>query len=198
MVAIKKKRDTAKVKNIKKLLDAGYERNNVEGYEKDKKLSTRNVSVFNDKNSDKTYVVHRGTSNAADWFTDFQAMLGYEGGRRFKQSQKIQDKAEKVYIGRKIVTIGHSLGGRLAEKSAHKNDEVYTFNKFSTPQAIISSYNHPVDNHHQVDIRTQNDLASLPSTLFEDRKDHFVTLKSSTVNPIAAHSTNQLDARKVT
>lgn len=180
-----------KVNRIKKLLKHSYDhKSKVKGLVKDKQLSSKRVSVFSNPENAKAYVVHRGTANLKDWATDFTAALGYEGGNRFRHSEKIQARAEKKYGANKITTVGHSLGGRLAEKVGQNSNKVITYNKFATPRSIISSH-FGKGAKNQTDIRSSGDLASLPSSLLEKRsKNHnLIQFKTKNIsNPIQEHT----------
>ena len=158
---------------------------------KDKKLSGKRVTVVTDASTSKTYVVHRGTSGLKDWFTDFQMALGYEDGKRFNHSKKIQKKAEEKYGSDNIVTMGHSLGGRLAEKYGKKSSNIITFNKAVTPRSILESYIHPLSNK-QFDIRTSRDPISAASGL-QGRSNKIIQLKSQTINPLHEHGLKTLN-----
>lgn len=175
-------------KNLKKLLDASYDsKKTPKGFTKDTSLSGKRVSVFND--DARTYVVHRGTANLKDWFTDFQMALGFENGSRFRHSEKIQQKAEQKYGSDRVVTLGHSLGGRIAEKVGRKSQAIVTYNKATTPRSIIESYIAP--NKKQHDIRTTNDIVSLPS-LLQHHHNSTITLDSHTANPLKAHNLDSI------
>lgn len=156
----------------------------------DKSLSSKRVKVYKSNNDAKAYVVHRGTSNLKDWATDFKMLLGYEGGNRFKHSKKVQRKAEKKYGADNITTMGHSLGGRLAEKYGKNSSQIITYNKAATPRSIIESIIKPIQSK-QTDIRTKNDIVSIGSVLQKRRKKQ-ITLHSQSSNPIIAHNLEQL------
>jgi len=148
-------------RKYKKLMEVSYsaKRKPPIGFFIDEKLSGKRVSVLTNEDHSKNYVVHRGTASVKDWFTDLQMALGYEGGNRFRHSAKIQRKAEKKYGKENIVTVGHSLGGRLAEKFGRDTSKVVTFNKAVTPRSIVESYISPKEN--QLDLRTKNDPVSV-------------------------------------
>lgn len=170
-------------KKFKGLLEASYNPNMVpEGAVKDKSLSGKRVGVYN--LDAKTYVVHRGTANLKDWTTDFLMALGYENGNRFSHSKEIQKRAEEKYGRANVVTMGHSLGGRIAEKVGKRSAAVVTFNKATTPRSIVESYTNP--NPKQHDVRTKHDLVSLPS-LLQRKTNPVITLDAKTIDPLKAH-----------
>lgn len=157
----------------------------------DKSLSSKRVKVYKKNNDVRAYVVHRGTSNIKDWMTDFKMLLGYESGNRFKHSEKVQRKAEAKYGAQNITTMGHSLGGRLAEKYGKKSSKIITYNKAVTPKSIVESFLNPLPSE-QTDIRTKNDLVSIGSSL-QKREGKLEQLSSNSLNPIKAHNLDQLD-----
>lgn len=179
-----KKTDKEKYKKLMKVSYGTKVKNLPEGLHKDKKLSGKRVSVLTNSDHSKNYVVHRGTASLKDWQTDMQMALGYEGGNRFKHAEKIQKKAESKYGAKNITTVGHSLGGRLAEKYGKKSKEIVTFNKAVTPRSIYESYTHP--QHNQLDIRTRNDPVSSLNSIQKGSKKRTTTLEG-TSNPVDTH-----------
>jgi alpha-beta hydrolase superfamily lysophospholipase len=107
--------------------------------------------------------------------------LGYEGGKRFKHAKKIQKKTEKKYGAQNVITMGHSLGGRIAEKVGKKSSQIITYNKAATPKSILK----PTPKK-QKDIRTSGDVVSKLATL-QKHKNKMTTINSGLLNPVAAH-----------
>lgn len=157
---------------------------------KDTTLSGKRVSVYNDLETHKTYVVHRGTHSVKDWMTDFAMVLGYEGGKRFSHSKKIQERAEKRYGSENIITVGHSLGGRLAEKFGSNTSAIVTYNKAVTPRSILESLVSPIP-EEQIDVRTSSDPVSFAGPL-QRRLNPIVNIDSQTLNPIKVHGLEEL------
>jgi hypothetical protein len=187
----KKAINKSESKKFRQILNLSYgEGETTRGMVKDKSLSGKRVTVLNDRNDHKTYVVHRGTTGLRDWFTDFEMALGYEGGRRFKHSQKIQKKAEAKYGAQNIVTMGHSLGGRLAEKFGKNTSNIVTFNKAVTPRSIVESIIKPLPKK-QYDVRTTGDVVSMPTSL-QRRENNVISINSNTINPIKEHGLSTL------
>jgi hypothetical protein len=181
-----------KLTKLKALLGDSYTQNGTlpEGITKDNSLSGKRVSVYNDSTNGKTYVAHRGTHSIKDWVTDFAMFLGYESGRRFKHASKIQNKAEKKYGSKNVVTIGHSLGGRIAEKVGKNSSEVITYNKAVTPRSIIEDVVNPISDN-QNDIRTRSDIVSVGS-VFQRRQNQVINLNSPTMKVISEHSVSAI------
>jgi hypothetical protein len=181
--------DREEKQKYKKLLKVSYGSKKIpEGFTVDRKLSGKRVSVLTNQDHTKNYVVHRGTASVKDWVTDFKMALGYEGGNRFKHSARIQKKAEKKYGRENIETVGHSLGGRLAEKYGKKSSKVVTFNKAVTPRSIMESYMKPRKN--QFDIRTKNDPVSALHKY--ERKANKTEVLSGSKNPVKTHVLSSL------
>lgn len=178
-------------KKLKKVLRSSYRDDFLlpASFMEDKKLSGNRVKVITDTSSSKTYVAHRGTANLKDWMTDFAAALGYEGGNRFQHSAKIQKKAEAKYGSQNIITVGHSLGGRIAEKVGKKSSAIVTYNKFVTPRSILESYAKPLPKM-QLDLRTKKDAVSAGAK-YQSRKGTLINIKSES-NPVKAHNIGEL------
>jgi hypothetical protein len=82
-----------------------------------------------------------------------------------------------------MTTIGHSLGGRLAEKYGHKSNEVITVNKAVIPKTTLD-----VVPKNQFDIRSSRDVVSaLP-----ERNKNLHTIHSKSWNPLKEHKTEVL------
>jgi predicted esterase YcpF (UPF0227 family) len=156
---------------------------NLDGFEIDKNLSGRRTKVWHNNETNQTVVGHRGTANAKDWITDTGMAFGYEKGKRFQHAKKAQNKAEEKYGRENTTTIGHSLGGRLAEKYGNKSNEVITVNKAVIPKTTLD-----VVPKNQFDIRSSRDVVSaLP-----ERNKNLHTIHSKTWNPLKEHKTEIL------
>jgi len=175
-------------KSVKKYLKASYQKNSdVKLAGLDKKLSGKRVKVFYNPETKKSVVVHRGTASARDWVkTNVPMALGFESGNRFKHAKKIQKKAEAKYGSSNVTTMGHSLGGRLAEKVGKKSASIITYNKAATPKSIRKK-----TPKNQQDIRTSRDVVSLLSTA-QKHSNKPITLKSKSLNPIAEHAVEKI------
>lgn len=177
-----------KGQTLKKVLKASYSggKKNIDGYEKNEHLSGKRVQVYHNPKTNKTIVSHRGSHGFKDWVkTDAAMALGYEGGKRFKHSKRIQKKAEKEYGADTVTTVGHSLGGRIAEKVGKKSDHIITYNKAVTPKSMLQP-----TSFHQTDIRTKHDVVSSLGK-FQKKRGHDITLNSNR-NPIGAHNISHL------
>ncbi len=178
-----------RVREAKKLLKASYRKNhkNYGDYEIDKSLSGNRVQVYKKRNTNEAVVVHRGTANMKDWITDAGMALGYESGKRFKHSEKIQNKAIEKYGKDNITTMGHSLGGRLAEKYHRGGGKIITVNKAATPRSILR-----VVPKNQIDIRNKNDPVSYLSK-YQKYKVNPIITDTKTINPIKSHKLSTMN-----
>lgn len=175
-------------KKVKALLKASYNPGTkIAKNEYDKSLSGKRVSVYVNPHTGRAKVIHRGTASITDWVkTNLPMALGYEGGNRFKHAKKIQKLAEKKYGANNVTTLGHSLGGRIAEKVGQKSAKVITYNKAATPRSILTK-----TSKKQHDIRTKNDPVSLLS-VFQKKSNKTRHIASNTINPIKAHNVDRL------
>lgn len=153
----------------------------------DESLSGKRVKVLYNPSTQKTFVVHRGTASATDWFkTNTKASVGIENGRRFTHAKNIQNIAENKYGRENITTLGHSLGGRIAEKVGTKSNQVITYNKAATIPTLFHK-----TPKNQIDIRTEKDPVSFLSK-FQKHENETITIKNKSYNIIAAHNTDKL------
>lgn len=179
---------TVNKKTVKKFLKASYKPGmKINGNVYDEHLSGKRVAVYHNPVTGKAVVVHRGTASATDWIkTNLPMAFGYEKGNRFKHAKKIQKEAEKKYGASNITTMGHSLGGRIAEKVGKKSASIITYNKAATPKSILRA-----TPKKQLDIRTSGDLVSKLSVL-QKHKTAMKTIKSKSINPITTHNVDAI------
>lgn len=175
--------------NIHKFLKTSYATEKKpeipEGYKKDDSLSGRRVQVYVNHRG-KAIVVHRGTEGLPDVWSDVKFSLGYKKSKRFKHASKIQNEAEKKYGADRITTMGHSLGGAIAENVGQHSRKIITYNKAVGLGDIGKRIR-----SHQTDIRTKNDLVSF---LRKTQKGGtLITLKSETKDPLKEHSIQRLE-----
>ena len=175
------------VKDTKDLLNASYSKslNNINGFIIDKALSGQRVQVYHNPNTNKAVVVHRGTADMSDWKTDLSMTLGVKG-KRFNHAKKIQKQAEEKYGKENIITIGHSLGAKIAEQ--YGSDEIITLNKPTLPLDILK--NKKVRNN-QTDIKTSRDPVSILRRFQKGKKAK--VMKSESFNLLKEHSVNALN-----
>lgn len=153
----------------------------------DEQLSGKRVKVLYNPQTQKTFVVHRGTASSTDWLkTNTKVIAGFEDGKRFQHAQRIQNIAENKYGKQNIITTGHSLGGRIAEKVGKNSSSIVTYNKAAT----FKSYREKTP-HNQIDIRTEKDPISYLSK-FQKHEVEPIVIKNKSYNLLEAHSTNKL------
>lgn len=177
-----------KVEKIKKFLKASYssDDSNISDYEIDKQLSNKFAKVYHNKTNGSAVIVHRGTASKNDILTDAAMVAGYENTTRFRRAKKYQLQAEAKY-GNKILTLGHSLGGRIAEKVANPESKVITYNK-----AVVGRSLFETKKQNQTDIRARGDVVSFLSHL-EARKGKLLTVDPHSLNPLTNHKLNHLN-----
>jgi hypothetical protein len=172
--------------DMRKLLKQSYgdALEDIDEYKVDKKLSGQRVQVYQHEPTKKGVVVHRGTRGAADVLTDLGLAVGYRGNR-FNHGLKIQKEAEAKYGN--VITLGHSLGAKIAEESAGKNSEIITLNKPTLPNEILFG-RRLFGNQNQTDVKSSLDPVSVLK--LSGKRD--LVIPSKTRNPIKEHSTDVL------
>ena len=158
------------------------------GYDYDGELSKMNSKVVV-KNGVPT-IIHRGSKTLQDWLDDGLLAFGLEHhSKRFKEAKELTKKVEEKYkTGAN--SVGHSLGGALAEKSdAH--GQIITYNKGSGLLDIGKKKN----SKRQLDVRTHGDVVSLLNDTQKSNKETIKNKKQSK-NPFEnifnAHKTDNL------
>ena len=176
------------VDTTQKVLKASYQKKNedMNGYVVDKELSGQRVKVYHHPTENKTLVVHKGTASIQDWGTNLAMTFGIKTGKRFKHAKKIQKQAEAKYKDSEKITLGHSLGAKIAE-DVGKN-EVITLNKPTLPLDIITGKK---VKKNQTDVRTERDPVSILRGLQRGRKA--TVIKSKTFNPFEEHNVDVLN-----
>jgi len=176
---------------VKDLIEASYSRTgNAEklgkkyGLTLDKSLSNANHKVYFDKEKNPS-VIFRGSKNENDLMTDGLLAVGLEKySTRFRDSKNLINDVKKKYNNKPITSIGHSLGGSLAEYSG--GDKIIAVNKGVGLSGIGKSIS-----NKQTDIRSRNDIVSvLSKTQNGGRK---IILKTNNISPLAEHSHKNLD-----
>jgi hypothetical protein len=182
-----------KASTLKSFLSGSYskkkdQQHNIEGYIRDDSLSGQRATVYHNPNTGHAVVTHKGTQSIQDWGTNAMTAIGMASKtKRMKHAQKIQNEAAAKYGNENILTTGHSLGAKIAEKVGQKSAEVITYNKPTTLENIGKRIS-----HKQTDIRTHNDPVSFLSGT-QKRQDHIKTINTDTWSPLKAHATDQLE-----
>lgn len=173
--------------DVRNIIHASYKTNgNIEadhgtdGYTLDHSLSNNEHKVFKDRQGNP-YVAFTGTRKAGDWLTNGALAVGLGGlTPRFQESKNLIHQVNEKYRNKPVTTIGHSLGGSLAEHAG--GDKVITLDKgvglFGLGKQIKSN---------QIDIRTQSDPVSLLSRF--QKADHKVAIPNTNfIDPLHAHN----------
>lgn len=153
-----------------------------QGYTLDKQLSGKRAKVFVDENG-QAYVAHKGTQSIQDVFTDIGYAFGKRGSKRLDHAKKVRKQAEEKYGV--VNSLGHSLGGHLAERSGNTQGKVITYNK--------ASNGYKQNNPNQIDIRQSLDI---PVSFLTPKNKNNVTLRSKSLNPLKEHKTDSLLGHK--
>ena len=171
---------------VKDLIESGYSRTGDAeklgkkyGLTLDKSLSNANHKIFIDKERNPT-VVYRGSKNENDAMTDGLLAIGLEKySTRFRESKDLLNDIRKKYNNKPVTSLGHSLGGSLAEYVGA--DKVVTVNKGVGISGIGKQLK-----ANQTDIRTDSDLVSILSKTQNGGKQ--ITIKTKEINPLKEHS----------
>ena len=99
---------------------------------------------------------------------------------RYRKAARVQAAAESKYG--KVITIGHSQGGLLAQQLGR--DEVITLNKATRPSDLFRS-----PRKNQTDVRSTGDVVSSMG----NPSQRTVRIRARTSDPVAEHGTGVLD-----
>lgn len=153
------------------------------GFTYDPELSSMTTKVLVDPKGNPV-VLHRGSVRVSDWLANNAALaVGLDKyAPRFKESKKTIEQVKQKYSGKNVTSVGHSLGGALAEKSGA--DKVITYQKGSGLGDIGRTIK-PT----QIDIRSRFDLPSALSAY--QTGGERIELKGS-LDPLATHAVKAL------
>jgi hypothetical protein len=179
--------------DLQKLLKQSYnpELGNVGDYMVDDELSNPTTQVYRNKNTDKVYVVHRGTKGGRDWLNNLVYGLSpslYKWTDRYKNAKQVQDKALEKYKGYDIDVLGHSQGSKLAEMLSKDNKNVKNIITYNRPQGLMETISSKPKNLY--DIKTSFDPVS-PLVPYQ-RGNQSVIIPSQTYNPLHEHRTERI------
>ena len=179
--------------DLQKLLKQSYspELGNVGDYMVDDELSNPTTQVYRNRNTDKIYVVHRGTKGGRDWLNNLVYGLSpslYKWTDRYKNAKQVQDKAMDKYKGYDIDVLGHSQGSKLAEMISKDNKNVKNIITYNRPQGFMENIRSKPKNLH--DIKTSFDPVS-PLIPYQ-RGNESIIIPSQTYNPLHEHKTERI------
>ncbi|KAJ1639037.1 hypothetical protein T492DRAFT_833227 [Pavlovales sp. CCMP2436] len=141
------------------------------GFSFDTQLSQVDTFVYTDKRTGQPAIVHRGSTSPRDFLVD-DALIAFGSDRetqRLRRAREITRSAEAKYKKPSNST-GHSLGGRLAERSG-SGGSIVTFNKAAglgdIPNFNFTGRSQPQirNGSRQTDVRTRLDPISSLSNL---------------------------------
>jgi len=158
-----------------------------EGYNLDKKLSGKRAQVYVGKDGD-VVVAHRGTQGFQDIATDLKFMISKkwaEKSNRFKHAEKVQKQAQEKYNDHHITTMGHSLGGAIAEKVGKDGDKIITLNK-----AARRGFTNEKRAKNQTDIYSTADVVSGAS--HNHKGGRAIAIPAASSNALKEHRTTVL------
>jgi hypothetical protein len=177
---------------VKDLIQASYQRNgpaeqigNKYGLILDSSLSNSEQKVFVDSKGNPT-IAYTGSRKIKDIFTDGLLALGLEKySTRFRNAKETIDNVKRKYANRPVTTLGHSLGGSLAEYAG--GNKIITIDKGVGLSGIGKRIN-----KNQTDIRASNDLVSVLSNTQTGNRKKITIKDKGNLNPLSAHNYRQL------
>ena len=180
--------------DLQKLLKQSYnpDLGNVGDYMVDDEISNPTTQVYRNKNTDKVYVVHRGTKGARDWLNNFVYGLSpslYKYTDRYKNAEAIQNKAMDKYKGYDIDVLGHSQGSKLAEMISKDNKNVKNIITYNRPQGLIENLSAKPKNLY--DIKTSKDIVS-PLVPYQRNNQNTTIIPSKTNDLLHEHKTERI------
>lgn len=102
------------------------------GFKYDTDLSNHNQQIYFNPTQNRLLYSVAGTHNAADVGTDIYMGLGnLKNTQRYKEANDTLAKAKDKYNPKKTLVVGSSLGGSIASKIGKREDDIFTYNKFS-------------------------------------------------------------------
>eukprot|EP01038_Epipyxis_sp_PR26KG_P014345 gene14345-19239_t len=175
---------------LKDIIKASYSTNNEAekignnlNYKLDRDLSNREQKVFIKDN--KPIVAFTGTRKFGDIISDGLLAVGLQGlDSRFRQSKRLVDNVRKKY-NQPITTVGHSLGGSLAEYAG--GNKVITVDK----GVGIGGIGKKIKNN-QTDIRSNNDLVSVLSLTQNSKNRITIPKTAQIIDPLKSHDFRNL------
>jgi hypothetical protein len=179
---------------LKGLISASYKRNGEarkigsnQGYNLVDNFSNGEHKVFTDSKGNP-YVAFTGSRKVGDWGTNAAIALGLgRFTKRFQDSKKLVENVRKQYGNKPITTIGHSLGGGLAEFAGNKADKVITLDKAIGIGGIGKNIS-----RNQTDIRSGSDPVSVLNR-FQFGGNKMTIRGTNFIDPIHAHDYRHLN-----
>jgi hypothetical protein len=157
----------------------------------DTSISKPTVAVYNNPITGETKVVHRGTSGAKDWANNLSYVAGLsKHTSRYKDAERVQQRAEAKYGSQNIDTIGHSQGAVYSRDLGKNTKNIINLNP---------AYLGEKEGKNETVIRSSLDPVSALKAPIDYVKNLFGvktnthTIPATTLNPLTEHSTKILD-----
>jgi len=165
------------IKNSYKL-----QKENVADYYLDKKISSREVQIWVDKELKRVIVVFTGTYYSLDWLNNIELVKGrYAKTSRFKNAKKVLDEALDKYEGFKFSMVSHSQSGMISHLlDSNKIYEIITYNPAWLPLQTVK------DNEYIV--KTSGD----PVSIAVPKNEKNLIFNTGSFNPLYNHSPDAL------
>ena len=185
-------------RTLRDLLEGSYSGQAPQGWFRDPDISMDVAQVFIHRPSGTAVVAHRGTeAEWSDWYNNAKfagSDKAYKNTNRFADGKKVQRAAEQKYGTEKVITVGHSQGGLLAELLGRKSKEVITLNKATKPQQGFFG-SAKGRNKNQYDIRSSRDIVSMWGKSSEGKKNYY-EIPAKGMNLLKEHSYDILLRKK--
>jgi hypothetical protein len=156
-----------------------------------KSISKPTIAVYNNPLSGETKVVHRGTSGAKDWANNLAYVAGLsKHTSRYKDAERVQQRAEAKYGAQNIDTIGHSQGAVFSWELGQNTKNIINLNP---------AYLGEKEGKNETTVRSSLDPISALKAPIDYVKNLFgvktntTTIPATTLNPFTEHSTKILD-----
>jgi len=172
--------------NINLFIKNSYDKKNpvddINGFIKDKGLSTDEIQTYFNKLNGQVVVVFRGTEGTlTDWSNNAQYVIGnYENTDRFKRAKTLFNKIIKKYNEKNLTLVGHSQGAILSRKLGKNVKEVINVNPASLSEKLMPN---------EYNIKSKIDVVSF----LLKTNDKTTTLKNTSYNPVEEHSSEILE-----
>ena len=183
--------------DLRNTLESSYSGEAPDGFDIDHSISKPTATVMRHRHTGQVVVAHRGTKEASDWANNAVYGIGgeqaYKLTHRYKDSQRVQKRAEEKYGKHNVVTVGHSQGGLLAQMLGKDSKEIVTVNKATRPQEVLTGSSKKKNQH---DIRSSSDPVSMFRSPFAKKKNTTTIKSKSYFDPLGEHSYNILGRTK--
>ncbi len=178
---------------IQNLIQNGYKKSNeqqqnINGYNRDNELSGERIQIYHNPLTNHVIANNRGTKGVNDVLTDIGLLFNYKNNKRFQHSKDITNIAKQKYKNSEFTHIGHSLGSKLANESADKNDKIISVNPAITQYDLLNN------NKNEKVIRSSIDPISVLHNLQPFKsKENTIIIPNKGYNLLNEHKSQILD-----